>query len=191
MRGRRTTCAMTSQPPWNAAEVLARLRWSRFSLVTLGRRAAPPDLGPAVRRHGRMMLPIRARRQPAAHTLRSCVARGPPGPRWLGRKCDDWTLQRELRPNEIFRKNGCRKAHGVAHGAMGVIPGPRGEDEAREREVEYRHVEEERIGDPLHGVFGLPLILRRSHPSAHDVPAQSVFLHVAASLLALAARLAA
>ena len=30
-----------------------------------------------------------------------------------------------------------------------------------------------------------------SHPSAHDVPAQSVFLHVAASLLALAARLAA
>src|SRR5262252_4074487 len=58
------------------AEVLARLRWSRFSLVTLGRWAPPPDLGPAVRRHGRMMLPIGARRQPAARALRSCVARG-------------------------------------------------------------------------------------------------------------------
>src|SRR5215472_5203166 len=41
----------------------------------------------------------------------------PPWPHWQGRKCDDWTLQRELRPNEIFRKDGCRKAHGVAHGA--------------------------------------------------------------------------
>src|ERR1700746_3096747 len=43
-----------------------RLRWSRFLSVTLGRRAAPPDVGPAVNRHGRMMLPIGARGQPAA-----------------------------------------------------------------------------------------------------------------------------
>src|SRR5215469_9158240 len=164
------------------AEVLARLRWSRFSLVTLGRWAPPPDLGPAVRRHGRMMLPIGARRQPAARSLRSCVARGPPWPRWQGKKCDDWTLRRELRPNEIFGKDGCRKAHGVADGAMVAILGPRGEDEVREREGEYRHAEEECIGDPLHGVFGLTPILRRSHPFAHDVAAQPVVLHVAGSL---------
>jgi hypothetical protein len=65
---------------------------------------------------------------------------------------------------------------------------PCGEDEIREREGEYRHAEEERIGDPLQ-VFGLPLILRRRHPFAHDVAAQPVFLHVVGSLLALAARL--
>jgi hypothetical protein len=67
---------------------------------------------------------------------------------------------------------------------------PRGENEVREREGEYRHAEEERIGDPLHGVFGLSLILGRRHPFAHDVSAQAVFLHVAGSLLALAAPLA-
>src|SRR5262249_17125704 len=67
---------MTSQPPWNAAEVLARLRWSLFFVGHLGTAGRPPDLGPAVRRHGRMMLPIGARRQPAARSLRSCVARG-------------------------------------------------------------------------------------------------------------------
>ena len=72
---------------------------------------------------------------------------------------------------------------------MVVVLCPRGEDEVRECEGEYRHAEEERIGDPLHVVFGLPLILRRSHPSANDVSALPVFLHVAGSLLALAARL--
>jgi hypothetical protein len=72
---------------------------------------------------------------------------------------------------------------------MMVILCPRGENEVREREGEYRHAEEERIGDPLHVVFGLPLILRSRHPFAHDVPAQAVFLHVAGSSLALAARL--
>jgi hypothetical protein len=72
---------------------------------------------------------------------------------------------------------------------MVVILGPRGEDEVREREGEYRHAEEESICDPLHAVFGLPPVLRRSHPIAHDVSAQPVFFHVADSLLALAARL--
>src|SRR5215813_15505653 len=70
------TCAMTSQPPWNPPKFLLDFVGHVFSLVTLGRWAPPPDLGPAVRRHGRMMLPIGARRQPAARTLRSCVARG-------------------------------------------------------------------------------------------------------------------
>jgi len=95
---------------------------------------------------------------------------------------DDWTLRRELMPDEIFGKDSCRKAHGVAHGAMVVILCPRGKDEIREREGEYRHAEEERIGDPLHVVFGLPLILRRSRPFANDVSEQPVFLHVAGSL---------
>jgi hypothetical protein len=72
---------------------------------------------------------------------------------------------------------------------MVVILCPRGEDEVREREGEYRHAEEEGIGDALHVVFGLPLILRRSHPLANDVSAQPVFFHVASSLVALAARL--
>jgi hypothetical protein len=54
---------------------------------------------------------------------------------------------------------------------------------------EYRHAEAESIGDPLHVVSGLPLILRRSHPFANDAAAQPVFFHVAGSLLALAARL--
>jgi hypothetical protein len=75
-----------------------------------------------------------------------------------------------------------------ATGAMVVILCPRGEDEIREREGEYRHAEEESIGDPLHGIFGLTPILLRSHPFAHDVSAQPVFLHVAGSLT-LAARL--
>src|SRR5215831_18645119 len=96
-------------------------------------------------------------------------------------------LRRELRPDEIFGKDGCRRARGVADGAMVAILCPRGEDEVREGESEYRHAEEERIGDPLHGVFGLPLILRTRLPFAHDVPAQAVFLHIAGSLLALAA----
>jgi hypothetical protein len=74
---------------------------------------------------------------------------------------------------------------------MVAILCPRGEDEVREREGEYRHADEERIGDPLLGIFGLPLILRRSHPFAHDVSAQPVLLHVAGSLLALAAPLTA
>ena len=73
---------------------------------------------------------------------------------------------------------------------MVVILCPRGEDEVRERKGEYRHAEEESIGDPLHVVFGLPFILRRSRPFANDVSEQPVFLHVAGSLLALAARLA-
>jgi hypothetical protein len=64
---------------------------------------------------------------------------------------------------------------------MVAILCPRGEDEVREREGEYRHAEEESIGDPLHGV-GLPLILSRRHPFAHDVSAQPVLLHVAGSL---------
>src|SRR5215831_15733916 len=152
---------MTSTPPWNAAEVL---------IDFVGRVGL------------RMMLPIGARVQPAARTLRSRVACGPPWPRWQGRKRDDWTLGRELRPNEIFGKDGCRKAHGVAYGAMVVILCPRGEDEVREREGEYRHAEEESIGDPLHVVFALPLILRRSRPFTHDVSEQPVFLHVAGSL---------
>ena len=54
-----------------------RLRWPRFFVGHVGRRAAPPDLGAAVHRHGRMMLPIGARGQPAARALRSCVARAP------------------------------------------------------------------------------------------------------------------
>ena len=66
---------------------------------------------------------------------------------------------------------------------------PRGEDEEGERDGEYRHAEEESIGDPLRVVFGLSPILRRSRPFAHDVSAQPVFFHVAGSLLALAARL--
>jgi len=45
-----------------------------------------------------------------------------------------------------------------ATGAMVVILCPRGEDEIREREGEYRHAEEESIGDPLHGIFGLTAI---------------------------------
>src|SRR5258707_5525585 len=54
-----------------------RLRWSRFSSVTWGRWAAPPDLGPALHRDGPMMLPIGAHGQPAACALRSCVAWAP------------------------------------------------------------------------------------------------------------------
>jgi len=51
---------------------------------------------------------------------------------------------------------------------------PRGEDEEGERDGEYRHAEEEGIGDPLDVVFSLPLILRRSHPFANHVSAQPV-----------------
>ena len=65
---------------------------------------------------------------------------------------------------------------------MVVILCSRGEDEVREREGEYRHAEEESIGDPLRVVFALPPILRRSRPFAHDVAAQPVFLNVAGSL---------
>src|SRR5262249_56055445 len=86
----------------------------------------------------------------------------------------------ELRPDEIFGKDSCRKAHGVAYGAMVVILCPRGEDEVRERKGEYRHAEEESIGDPLHVVFALPLILRRSRPFAHDVSDHPVLLHLPA-----------
>lgn len=103
-----------------------------------------------------MMPPIGARTQPAA---RPCArASHAEEPHSLAKgESDDRTLRRELRPDEIFGKDGCRKAHGVAHGAMVVILGPRGEDEIREREGEYRHAEEESIGDPLHVVFGLTL----------------------------------
>src|SRR6516162_2750256 len=62
---------MTSQPPWNAAEVLARLRWSPWD----GGPHLPISAQPSAVM-GRMMLPIGARRQPAARSLRSCVARG-------------------------------------------------------------------------------------------------------------------
>ena len=162
-----------------------RLRWSRFrrshfrwSWACGGRRL---PCRPAVRLDRRMMLPIGARTQPAARALRSHVARDHPHSLAEG-ESDDWTLQRELRPDEIFGKDSCRKAHGVAYGAMVVILCPRGEDEVRERKGEYRHAEEESIGDPLHVVFALPLILRRSRPFANDVSEQPVFLHVAGFL---------
>jgi hypothetical protein len=38
-------------------------------------------------------------------------------------------------------------------------------------------------------VFGLPLILRTSHPFANELPAQPMSFHVAAAVLPLAARL--
>src|SRR6516162_9504481 len=136
----------------------------------------------------RMMPPIGARAQPAAPPC--ARASHAEEPHFLTKgESDDRALRRELRPDKIFGKDGRRKAHGVARGARVVILCPRGEDEIREREGEYRHAEEESIGDPLHVVFELPPILRGSHPFAHDVLAQPVFLHVAASLLALAARL--
>jgi len=42
-----------------------------------------------------------------------------------------------------------------------VVLCPRGEDEVGERDGEYRHAEEESVGDPLHLFFGLSLILRK------------------------------
>jgi hypothetical protein len=60
---------------------------------------------------------------------------------------------------KFSERTAVEKAREVAHGAMLVILGPRGEDEVREREGEYRYAEEESIGDPLRVVFGLPVPL--------------------------------
>src|SRR2546421_11270373 len=57
----------------------------------------------------------------------------------------------------------------------------RRKDKVGECDGEYRHAEEESVGDPLPLLFGLALIRRSRHPSANDCSAHLVCFHVACS----------
>jgi len=63
-----------------------------------------------------------------------------------------------------------------------VILRLRRKDQVGEGYGEYRHAEEESVGDPLHLFFGRSLIRRRRQPSADDRWARRVRFHVAGSL---------